>query len=163
MIFLDRITSHRTSLSNILLLYAGVFFVVILLRAGTSFSEVVAIVNQGNNLTQISLGEIRNIYLGKTKNWNNGKRIVLFLPRSNGVSMDTLAKKILKLKDESEIPKLYLKLIFRQVLSTPPIPVLNTDDATVKVAASPGGIAIVESSELSQEGPVRIVKVVGSR
>ena len=77
--------------------------------------------------------------------------------------MDTLAKKILNLKDESEIPKLYLKLIFRQVFATPPMPVLNADDAAVKVAANSGGISIVESSELSRTSPVRIVKVVGLR
>jgi len=163
MSFLERTTRHKPSFSNVLLLYAGILFVVILLRASTSFSEVVAIVNQDQNLTQISLGEIRNIYLGKTKNWENGKRIVLFLPQSKSVSMDTLAKKILKLKDESEIPKLYLKLIFRQVFATPPMPVLNTDDAAVKVAASPGGIAIVESSKLSRTSPVKIVKVIGLR
>ena len=77
--------------------------------------------------------------------------------------MDTLAKKILNLKDESEIPKLYLKLIFRQVFATPPMPVLSADDAAVKVAANSGGISIVESSELSRTSPVRIVKVVGLR
>jgi len=163
MSFLERTTRHKPSFSNVLLLYAGILFVVILLRASTSFSEVVAIVNHENKLTQMSLAEIRNIYLGKTKNWENGKRVVLFLPQSKSVSMDALAKKILKLKDESEIPKLYLKLIFRQVFATPPMPVLNADDAAVKVAANSGGISIVESSELSRTSPVRIVKVVGLR
>jgi len=111
-------------------------------------------------MTQISLGELRNIYLGKTKNWKNGKRIVLFLPQSKSPSMDVLVKKILRLEDESEVSKLYLKLIFQQVFPTPPMLVLNTNDAVLKVRVNSGGIAIVRSSELPPKSSVNIVKIV---
>ena len=156
-----RSTLYKSSSSNILLLFVGVFFAIILLWANTSFSQVVAIVNQDHELSQISLGEMRNIYLGKTKNWKNGSRIILFLPQSKSVSMDVLVKEILKLESESEVPKLYLKLIFQQVFSTPPMPVFDERDAILKVTANPGGIAIVDSSKLPPGSSVKIIGLVG--
>lgn len=157
---LNRSVLHKSSPSKTLLLSAGIFFIVILLQASASFPEVVAIVNQDHEMTQISIGELRNIYLGKTKNWGNGKRIILFLPQSKSPSMDVLAKKILRLEDESEVSKLYLKLIFQQVFPTPPMPVLNANDAVLKVTANPDGIAIVKSSELPPKSSVNTVKIV---
>ncbi len=156
----DRTTSFKSSVFKILLFSAGIFFAVIFLQVNTSFPEVVAIVNDHQEMTQISLGELRNIYMGKIKNLRNGNRIVLFLPQSKSVSMDTFVKKILRLQNESEVSKLYLRLIFRQVFSIPPIPVLDASDAVLKVTANPGGIAIVESSKLPPGSSVKIIKLV---
>jgi ABC-type phosphate transport system substrate-binding protein len=42
-----------------------------------SAAEYMVVVNSGNPLTQISKGELRNIYLGKKTTWDRGQKIEL--------------------------------------------------------------------------------------
>ena len=54
-----------------------------------AFAEgIVAIVNAGNDVSEISLSDLKKIYLMKKKTWPNGRDIMVWLPPSGGAEMD---------------------------------------------------------------------------
>ncbi len=153
----------KTKNCNFNLKFLFLWFFVLLnvtfLVAESCSAETIAIISNNQNVSQLSLSELRNIYMGKKKNWSNGERIVLFLPPSGSQTMVFLTKKVFKTDKEVNISKFYLKAIFRQTFSTPPKSILDAEEAILEIIANPGGIAIIDSRELSPGSQINIVKL----
>jgi len=139
-----------------------VAFIYFYLGAGVGFSgEIVAIVNKKNGLEHLYLKDLKNIYKGEVKYWKGGERVVLFLPPAGTESMKVLTTKVFRKKKSRDIFKFYLKAIFQQKFYTPPKSVKNTVNAVNIIASLPGGIAIVDISEIPDSSQVKTIHVEG--
>ena len=142
----------------VLSVWVGIFFSMVFANAGQTSPEVLVIVNKNQNISRITYSELRDIYMGKRKFWENGEKIVLFLPPPGSVPMDILVKKVFKKKTVAEVSKFYLKAIFQQVFPVLPRP-LTAGGAVASITSNPGGITIVESSDSISVGKVNIVQL----
>ncbi|MBI5427471.1 MAG: substrate-binding domain-containing protein [Nitrospinae bacterium] len=120
--------------------------------------EIVVIVNKGNKTSNLSMQDLQQIYQGGKKSWEGGESITLFLPPAKGEAMKALASKVFSMGDASGVSKFYLKAVFQQKFSSPP---KSTDNSVAEVSATPGGIAIIDTAEAGDTGPVKVIKVGG--
>jgi hypothetical protein len=127
-----------------------------------AFAEgIVAIVNAGNDVSEISLSDLKKIYLMKKKKWPNGRDIMVWLPPSGGAEMDALLANVLKIYDEADLKKYYLAAIFQQTIVVTPGSVSDGKEAAMKVAGHEGGLAIVKESEVGGSPGIKIVRISG--
>lgn len=123
--------------------------------------EIVTIVNQNNALDHLDLKDLENIYKGEVKYWKGGARVVLFLPPAGTGSMKVLTTKVFRKKNSKDIFKFYLKAIFQQKFNAPPKSVTNTENVINRIASIPGGIAIVDASEIPDSSQIKTIHVDG--
>ena len=138
-------------------------FSMFLLAAGPpAFAEgIVAIVNAANDVSDLSLSDLKSIYLMKKKKWSNGRDITAWLPPSKGDEMKSLLTNAVKIHDESDLKKYYLTAIFQQQITTIPASAVDSTDAAGKVAGYEGGLAIVKESEILGSPGIKIIRVSG--
>ncbi|MBI3617863.1 MAG: hypothetical protein HY210_06570 [Candidatus Omnitrophica bacterium] len=134
-----------------------------LLAAGSpAFADgIVAIVNADNDISEISLSDLKKIYLMKKKKWPNGRDIMVWLPPSGGEEMTALLANVLKIPDEVDLKKYYLTAIFQQTIAIVPGSVSGGQEAARKVAGHEGGVAIVKESEILGSPGIKIVRIAG--
>mgnify|MGYP001593762029 CR=1 FL=1 len=146
-----------------MLLVACVLSAIFLFAAGPpAFAEgIVAIVNAGNDVSEISLSDLKKIYLMKKKTWPNGRDIMVWLPPSGGAEMDALLANALKIHDEADLKKYYLTAIFQQTIAITPGSVSGGQEAARKVAGHEGGLAIVKESEVGGSPGIKIIRIAG--
>ncbi len=134
-----------------------------LLAAGSpAFADgIVAIVNADNDISEISLSDLKKIYLMKKKTWPNGRAIMVWLPPSGGEEMTALLVNALKIHDEADLKKYYLTAIFQQTIAITPGSVSGGQEAARKVAGHEGGVAIVKESEILGSPGIKIVRISG--
>jgi PBP superfamily domain len=123
--------------------------------------EIVAIVNPNNPLEHLDLNELKNIYKGEVKYWESGERVVLFLPPASSEPMNALTTKVFRKKNSKAIFKFYLKAIFQQKFDAPPKSATSTISAINSVVSAPGGIAIVNGSEIPDSSQIKALSVDG--
>lgn len=120
--------------------------------------EIVAIVNKDLNLQKkISINDLRLIFQGRKKTWDNGKHILIFLPPFKSKPMEFLVSKIFRFNSEVDVSRFYLKTVFQQVFINPPKPVIDIHYAIAEVAAAEGGIALVELERIPEGSEVVVV------
>lgn len=123
--------------------------------------NIVAIVNKDNPVSSLAVKDLENLYKGKKKQWVGGQEVVLFLPPSKSEAMKTLASKVFKKGSALAVSKFYLKAVFQQKFAAPPQSVSGAEDAAETVAGEPGGIALVDSSEITDKSSIKIIKIDG--
>lgn len=142
---------------NLIIAVAGLFSPVPPAFAG----DIVVIVNEDNNASEISLYDLRMMYEGNKKKWPHGERITVFLPPEGSEEMHALSAQVFKYSSDEEIKKYYLMAIFQQKISAIPTSVFNTQDAVRRVSNDRGGLAVVKESEMAQAKGVRVIRVSG--
>ncbi len=130
------------------------FFTFVPVYAG----EIVAIVNINNKVSILSLRDLRLIYQGSKKSWNGGEGITLFLPPPKSEAMKALASNVFNVDGPGAVAKFYLRAVYQEKFASPP---KTSDNAVADVAATLGGIAIVDASEIGDNDSVKVVRVGG--
>jgi len=102
----------------------------------------VIIVNKDNPIINISSAQLKQIYIGNTKLWNNGKRVVpVDLPETHPLAIK-FTKVILGMDMESR-RKLWIEKLFAGV-GTPPHQEKDETSVVSFVASEPGAIGYVK-------------------
>ncbi|MFQ5444013.1 MAG: hypothetical protein ACE5EK_05280 [Nitrospinales bacterium] len=128
-----------------------------LLTTTVSFGgEMVAIINKGNPVTELSKKDLQHYFKGKKKTWENGEPVILFLPKIKSAPMKWLAKNIFKKKKSGAVLKFYLKAVFQQKFADPPA---APNDPVLEVAAVPGGLAVVDTDTTKNQPGIRVLKI----
>jgi ABC-type phosphate transport system substrate-binding protein len=122
---------------------------------------VVAIVNADNPVPGLSLVDLRRMFKGKKKAWNNGVTLKFWLPSKGSDAMKSLVSKVFKYDSEEDLNKFYLIAIFQQKVTETPLSVKNDRDAAIKVGETKGGIALVSRSEVAGYADIKIIEVEG--
>lgn len=132
--------------------------VITLLNLGVAvpcFAEVAVIVN-AENTTRIDQNQIRNIFLGKAKTFDNG---ITARPVDISVGNITRAefiKKVLR-KDEANLNAHWARMLFSSK-GRPPEEVASAAEVIKKVSASKSAIGYIDARDVTSD--VKVVAVI---
>ena len=120
--------------------------------------DIAVVVNPGTPVTEMSLAEVRKVFLGDRQYWNSNMPVVLLVRAPVAREREVVLRTIYQM-GESQFKQYWVAKIFRsEVVSAPKI-VYSEDMTKELLSAIPGSIAFMESKDV---GPgLRVVKVDG--
>lgn len=137
--------------SRTLALMAVLFFA----ASVTHADEVVLIVNPDNSLTDISLKDVKKIYLGKSKFFSSGEKVIP-VDQAEKSKVKEIFYEVIVGKSKSQLQKYWSKRIFTG-RGTPP-KALKDDAAVIEwVAEHPQGLGYVFKGSVNDS--VKVLKL----
>jgi ABC-type phosphate transport system substrate-binding protein len=124
---------------------------------------IVVIVNQANPVQNVSMAELRKIFLSDRNRWDTGKNIAPVIAAPGAAERVAFLKIVCGMRD-AEFSKFFLQAAFTGKDVTPPRQVLSSRDVKSIVAASPGAIGFIRALDFhgdGSDGGVKAVKVEG--
>jgi ABC-type phosphate transport system substrate-binding protein len=120
---------------------------------------IVVIVNNANPVDNLSLGELKKLFLGDRSRWDTGKAVApVMLPP--GAPERTSFLKIVCGMSDADLGKYFMQAAFTGKSATPPKEVGSAGALKSFVAGSPGAIGFVKASDLSAgDTTVKAVKI----
>jgi len=130
---------------------------------GVDGGPIVVIVNESNPVQNLSIADLRKIFLSDRSRWDTGKVIapVIIAP---GAPERTAFLKTVCGMNNGDFGKYFVQAAFTGKDVTPPREVGSSRDVKGIVAASPGAIGFIRALEFhgdGSDGGVRAVKVDG--
>ena len=123
-------------------------FLVSVLTATQVSAEILVIVNKSNNMRSISAQDLKNIYLGKSKKFPNGKRVEPLNLDYDG-TREKFEAKILG-KNKSALGRYWSKRIFTGK-GKPPKSIGDDRDMVEKVSRSVNAIGYVKAGQATNK------------
>ena len=116
------------------------------------------VVHRSNPVEELSLAELRSLFLGERQRWPNGRRITLVL-QEPGQPEGEAALKLIYRMSEAELNHHFLRAVYRgQVLGAPKR--LSSADRVVRFVFNvPGAIGCVPVQAV--DGSVKVLRVEG--
>ncbi len=125
-----------------------------LMFVGQSIAEVSVIVHPENSST-FNNKIIKKIFLGKSKNFDNGKVVILLSPKADSAVSQEFNKSVLK-KTPPQVNAYWSKMIFTGK-GTPPQEMPSTSDIIAAIAGNKDAISFIDSASVTDA-----VKVVAT-
>lgn len=138
--------------------------VLLILPFATIADEVVAssaiaiVVHKDTEIENLSLEELRSIFLADQQFWHNRKRIILLVRAPLSDERDFVLNKIYEMS-EAQFRQYWIAKMFRAEVPRGPKIVFSTDMALELVIAIPGSISFIRADMTSDE--VKVVRVDG--
>lgn len=124
----------------------------------TRDSDVAVVVNADTPVTDLSLSEVRKVFLGERQYWNSKLPVVLLIRAPVARERDVVLRVIYQMT-EAQFKQFWVAKIFRAEVTAPPKIVYSNDLQYELVSAIPGAIAFVDSR--SVRPGVKVVRVDG--
>lgn len=133
--------------------FKSTLLLILCFTTSLAFAEVAVIVNPGNG-SQISDDDIKRIFLGKNKKFENGDTVKAINLKSGNGTRSEFEKKALG-KSSSQVKAYWSKLIFSG--KAKPLKELSSDsDVLSFVSSTPNAIAYIDASKV--DASVKVVK-----
>lgn len=129
-----------------------------------SGDPIVVIVNSSNPVDNLSMGELKKLFLSDRSRWDTGKSVAPVMV-SAGAPERTAFLKIVCGMSDSEFGKYFLQAAFTGKSATPPKEVSSSQSVKAAVAGSPGAIGFIKAEDFhgdGSDGGVKAVKIDGS-
>jgi len=120
--------------------------------------DLAVMVNSDTPVTDLSLAEVRNVFLGQRQYWNPKLPVVLLMRAPVARERDIVLKVIYQMSEE-EYTQYWVAQVFRAEVTSPPKNVYSNDMQYELVAAIPGAIAVVDARNVRPG--VKVVRVDG--
>jgi len=130
------------------LLFANLLFI------NYSMAEVAVVVHPDNTST-FNKGNIKKIFLGKTKSFNNGRVAILLSPNQDDPTRKDFNKKVLN-KSNNQVNAYWSKMIFTGK-GVPPQEMASASEIISAIAANKDAISYIDSTAVTSA-----VKVVAT-
>ncbi|MGH7559094.1 MAG: hypothetical protein ACREMD_15205 [Gemmatimonadota bacterium] len=134
---------------------AAILLPVVIAAALTGASEtnaqdraVAIVVNPSTAVNDISLLELRNIFLGERQFWGDGSRIVLLVRAPVAYERNVVLNKIYRM-DESQFRQYWIAKVFRAEVSSGPKIVYSNDMTRQLVTALAGAVGFIAASDVT--------------
>jgi phosphate transport system substrate-binding protein len=118
------------------------------------------IVNQSNTIDDLSLKELRTVFLGERSHWPNGRRITLVM-MDPGLSERKAVLRDVYHMNETEFSRHFLQGLFTGEVFVSPKTLSTSVGVRKFVFNVPGAIGYLRASEV--DGTVKVIKVNGHR
>ncbi len=109
---------------------------------------VAIVVNPSTAVNDISLLELRNIFLGERQFWGDGSRIVLLVRAPVAYERNVVLNKIYRM-DESQFRQYWIAKVFRAEVSSGPKIVYSNDMTRQLVTALAGAVGFIAASDVT--------------
>lgn len=146
----------------------GAFLILtgVLLAPGHNFSlaqsarenDIAVVVNEDTPVTDLSLSEVRKVFLGERQYWNAKLPVVLLIRAPMARERDVVLRVIYQM-NEVQFKQYWVAKIFRAEVTAPPKIVYSNDLQYELVSAMPGAIAFVDSRVVHPG--VKVIRVDG--
>ena len=123
-------------------------------------SDLVVVVNSGNEVTGLSLHELRRMYRGEQKQWKSGRPIQVLLPSRSSAAMQSVVANVFEMRSTVEVAQYYMAAMYQGKIVQPP-PTVPADQAIEIVANPIGALALVPRSRAEGKAGVKIIPVEG--
>lgn len=126
-------------------LLASLIIIGALCHGGQAAAEVAVITHPDTGVTSVSSGDLKNFYLGKSKRWSNGTKVVITL--NGGPIADSFLDAHVG-KSARRLSSLWKRIVFTGKGKMPER--LGDDDAVVAfVAETPGAVGYVDAGSVA--------------
>ena len=125
---------------------------------GQRDSSVAVVVHPDVPVTNLSLQEVRSVFLGDRQYWNSKLPVVLLIRAPVAHERDVVLRVIYEMS-EVQFKRYWIAKIFRAESATPPKIVYSNDMTNELTAAIPGAIAFLDSQDVRPG--VKVVRVDG--
>ncbi len=123
---------------------------------------IVVIVNASNPVDNLSVGELKKLFLSDRSRWDTGKAVAPVMLAAGAPERAAFLKIVCGMSD-ADLSKYFLQAAFTGKSATPPKEVGNAGAVRAFVAASPGAIGFVKAGDLpAGDAAVKAVKVDGA-
>jgi len=125
---------------------------------------IVVIVNSANPVDNLSVGDLKKIFLSDRSRWDTGKAVAPVMLTA-GTPERTAFLKIVCGMSDADFGKYFLQAAFTGKSATPPKEVSSAQSVKSTVAGSPGAIGFVKAGDFhgdGSDGGVKAVKVDGA-
>jgi len=120
---------------------------------------IVVIVNNANPVDNLSIGELKKLFLGDRSRWDTGKAVAPVMLGPGAPERAAFLKVVCGMND-ADLGKYFLQAAFTGKSVTPPKEVGSAAAVKSFVASSPGAIGFVKSGDLpADDTTVKAVKV----
>jgi hypothetical protein len=121
-------------------------------------SDIAVVVNDDTPVGDLSLAEVRKLFLGERQYWNAKLPVVLLIRAPVARERDVVLRVIYQMS-ETQFKQYWVAKIFRAEVASPPKVVYSNDLQYELVSAMPGAIAFVDSRSVHHG--VKVVRVEG--
>jgi ABC-type phosphate transport system substrate-binding protein len=122
--------------------------------------DLAIIVNQANTVDDISLKELRTVFLGERSHWPNGRRITLVM-MDPGLAERTAVLRDICRMNETEFSRHFLQGLFTGEVFVSPKTLSSPTGVRKFVFNVPGAIGYVRASDV--DSTVKVIRVNGHR
>lgn len=130
-----------------------------LLLAQTSRGgDLAVVVNPDTPVTDLSLADVRRVFLGQRQYWSSKLPVVLLIRAPVARERDVVLRVIYQMSEE-EYTQYWVAKIFRAEVTSPPKIVYSNDMQHELVTALPGAIAFVDARNVRPG--VKVVRIDG--
>jgi hypothetical protein len=121
-------------------------------------TSIAVVVHPDTPVSDLSLDEVRKIFLGDRQYWSAKLPVVLLMRAPVAHERDVVLRVIYQM-NEAQFKRYWIAKIFRAESATPPKTYYSNDMANELTAAIPGAIAIMDASEVPRG--VKVVRIDG--
>jgi len=123
---------------------------------------IVVIVNNANPVDNLSMGELKKLFLSDRSRWDTGKAVAPVMLAPGAPERTSFLKLVCGMSD-ADLSKYFLQAAFTGKSATPPKEVSSAGAVKGFVAGSAGGIGLIKASDLpSGDTSVKAVKIDGA-
>ena len=124
----------------------------------TKGGDIAVVVNSDTPVSDLSLSEVRKVFLGERQYWNSKLPVTLLIRAPEARERDVVLKVIYQMS-EAQFKQYWVAKIFRAEAASPPKIVYSNDMQYELVTAIPGAIAFVEARAVRPG--VKVLRVDG--
>jgi len=125
---------------------------------------LVVIVNAANPVDNLTLGELKKLFLSDRSRWDTGKAVAPVMVAAGSPDRAAFLKIVCGMSD-ADFGKYFLQAAFTGKSATPPKEVSSAASVKNFVASSPGAIGFVKAGDFhgdGSDGGVKAVKIDGA-
>lgn len=119
---------------------------------------VAIVVHDGTHIDDISLDQLRRIFLAEQQFWSDRSRITLLVRAPGAYEREFVLERIYQM-NENQFRKYWIAKMFRAEVPSGPRIVFSTNMALELVTAIPGSITFMNASDIGET--VKVVRVDG--
>ena len=149
-----------TSMALVALLATSIMFASAsaVAQEAVASSAIAIVVHKNTEVDDLSLHELRNIFMANQQFWPDRKRIILLVRAPKSEERDFVLNTIYQM-DEAQFRQYWIAKMFRAEVPRGPKIVFSTDMMLELVVAIPGSISFINASEVTDD--VRVVRIDG--
>jgi ABC-type phosphate transport system substrate-binding protein len=123
---------------------------------------IVVIVNGSNPVDNLSMGELRKLFLSDRSRWDTGRAVAPVMLAA-GAPERTLFLRVVYGMNNADFDRYFLQATFAGKSATPPKEVGSVRDVKRIVSNTPGAISFVRSSDLhtDSDSVIKVVRIDG--
>jgi len=124
----------------------------------TRAADIAVVVHSDTPVTDLSLSDVRKVFLGERQYWNSKLPVVLLIRAPVARERDIVLRVIYQMS-EAQFKQYWVAKIFRAEAASPPKIVYSNDMQYELVSAMPGAIAFVDARNVRPG--LKVVRVDG--